>query len=126
MLLQLPQVLLRTEHEFCNGIYARTMYIPKGIALTGAIHAEENFFVVRSGAIIVYTEKGMKQCKTGDMYISYPGIKRVGFATEDTVIRTFHHNPENITDLEDIWEKYTIAEDAVLLNNETLLIEVMT
>lgn len=123
LLMRMPQVVLKTEHEFCNGVYARTMYIPEGVALTGAIHSEENFFVVRSGEVIVYTEQGMKHCKAGDMYVSYPGIKRIGYAVKDSVITTFHQNPENINDPEEIWERYTIDENAVLINNETMLIE---
>ena len=122
--MQMPQVVLRIEHEFCNGIYARTMHIPKGVALTGAIHREENFFVVRSGNIIVYTEAGMKCCVAGDMYISFAGIKRIGYAIEDTVITTFHQNADNIADPELLWEKYTIDDAAILINNDRLMIEV--
>ena len=119
----LPQVVLKIEHAFCAGVYARTMHIPKGVALVGAVHSKENFFVVRRGDIIVYTERGMKRCRVGDMFTSYPGIKRVGFAVRKTIITTFHHNPDELRDAESLWEHYTIDENAILINDSNLLIE---
>ena len=120
MLLQLPQVHLPITHEFCNGLYARTMFIPEGTALTGAIHREENFLVIRCGDISVWTEQGMKRLKTGDIVLSGEGHKRIGYAHSDTLLTTFHANPTNETDPELLWELFTV-EDASEIEHEVFI-----
>ena len=57
-ILQLPQIELEISHDFCAGIYARTMFIPAGTILTGAIHRHECFFTVRSGDLVITTDDG--------------------------------------------------------------------
>ena len=117
MLLELPQVHMPTTHEFCDGLYARTMFIPAGTVLTGAIHRSENFLFVREGDITVWTENGMRRCVTGDMVKSLEGAKRVGLTHSDTTLTTVHFNPDNVTDPEELWELFTV-EDAALIEHE--------
>jgi len=120
MLKQLPQAETPVTHEFCDGIYARTMFIPKGVALTGAVHCNENFLIIRFGDITVWTKAGMKRLLTGELIFSKAGIKRVGYAHEDTLLTTFHANPTNETNPELLWELFTVP-DETYLENEILL-----
>lgn len=108
LLLTQPSVLQPVEHQFCNGMYARTMRIAGGSLLTGAIHASENFLVVRQGRGIIGTLDGLKWYQTGDLFISKAGAKNFAYIEQDSVFTTFHMNPENDTDPEVLWEKYTI------------------
>jgi hypothetical protein len=95
-ILQLPQVNMPVDHDFCAmGLYARTMHIPAGTVLTGAIHREESFFLVRKGELIVSTDAGPKPLGAGDMSISTIGTKRAGIALTDVEVTTFHANPNN-------------------------------
>jgi len=64
-LLKLPQVDMPVDHDFCNGLYARTMHIPAGTILTGAVHREESFFLVRKGELIVSTDNGPRTLRPG-------------------------------------------------------------
>lgn len=123
MLLQLPQIVCPTTHDFCEGLYARTMFIPKGTALTGAIHRSENFLIIRSGDISVWTEHGMKRMKAGEMVVSGEGHKRVGYAHEDTLLTTFHANPTNETDPELLWELFTVEDASEIEHEITLMLE---
>jgi hypothetical protein len=113
LVLTQPQVLMPVEHSFCNGLYARTMHIPKDTVLTGAIHADECFFVVRKGSLIVTSDSGNKTLVAGDMHISKAGEKRAGVTLEDVVCTTFHQNILNETEPEAIWEMYALP-NAVL------------
>lgn len=113
-LLQFPRAPTPVTHEFCNGIYARNMFIPAGVVLTGAIHREDNFLVVRYGDIAIWTENGMRRFKGGDLINSKRGIKRAGYAFEDTLVTTFHANPTNETDPEELWELFTVPDIAEL------------
>lgn len=107
LLLQHPQVLMPVKHEFCDGLYARTMSVPGGTIITGAVHKSENFLVVRQGRGVIGTLNGLKWYNEGDMFKSKHGSKNFAYVEEDTIFTTFHSNIENDTDPETLWEKYT-------------------
>jgi hypothetical protein len=107
-LLKLPQVDMPVEHAFCAGLYARTMHIPAGTILTGAVHREESFFLVRKGSLIVSTDNGMRTLGPGDMSISSIGTKRAGVALTDVDVTTFHANPTNEQEPNALWDLFTI------------------
>lgn len=114
-LLKLPQVEMPVDHDFCNGLYARTMHIPAGTVLTGAVHKDESFFVVRKGHLIVTTDDGSAKVGPGFMSVTKPHTKRAGVALTDVEVTTFHANPTNETDPKTIWDMYTVpAPDLAL------------
>ena len=114
-LLKLPQVDMPVEHNFCNGLYARTMHIPAGTVLTGAVHKNESFFVVRKGTLIVTTDDGTAQVGPGFMSVTKANAKRAGVALTAVEVTTFHPNPTNETDPQVIWDMYTIQTPARIL-----------
>jgi hypothetical protein len=114
-LLKLPQVDMPVDHDFCNGLYARTMHIPAGTVLTGAVHKEESFFLVRKGELIVSTDNGPRTLKAGDMSVSKIGTKRAGIALTEVEVTTFHANPSNEQDPQALWDMFTIPAPAIAL-----------
>jgi len=104
-----PPVDVPLEHAFCQGVYARTVRIPAGTLVMGAIHRDECFFIVREGTIRVSTGSGDTCMTAGDMVISPAGSKRAGLAITDAVVTTFHANPQDEHDDEKIWDMLTIA-----------------
>lgn len=112
---QLPQVDLPVCHDFCSGIYARTLIIPAGVCLTGAIHKDESFFVVRSGVLIVTTDEGTQQVGPGFMSVTRPHSKRAGLAVTDVVCTTFHANPQSQTNPDALWDMITVPAPDTLL-----------
>ena len=114
-LLKLPQVDMPVDHNFCNGLYARTMHIPAGTVLTGAIHREESFFLVRKGELIVSTDNGPRTLVPGDMSISKIGTKRAGIALTDVEVTTFHANPSNEKEPQKLWNLFTIPAPSTVL-----------
>lgn len=115
-LLKLPQVDMPVEHAFCNGLYARTMHIPAGTVLTGAVHKDESFFVVRKGTLIVTTDDGSAQVGPGFMSVTRANTKRAGIALTEVEVTTFHANPTNETDPQAIWDMYTVPAPASVLD----------
>lgn len=114
-LLKLPQVELPVEHDFCAGVYARTMHIPAGTVLTGAVHRHECIFLVRRGLLMVTTDDGPKQLEGGDMFVTPAGTKRAGAALTDVVVTTFHANPTDETDPIELWDMFTVPAPSTLL-----------
>lgn len=107
------QIELKTTHYFAKGMYAREIFIPKGTCLTGKIHKTEHISIISKGDITVWTDEGMKRVQAPYTIVAKPGMKRVGFAHEDTVWTTFHPNQDNETDLvklEEVLIAKTFAE----------------
>lgn len=99
---------LPTNHTFCDGIYARSLFIPAGWIVFGKIHKRATINICARGAIRVLTELGTRIVRAGEILVSEPGIKKVGLALEDTVWINLH--PTHETDLDKIEELF-IAQD---------------
>ena len=115
-LLRLPQADVQTEHSFCNGLYARTIYVPAGTLITGAVHQHESFWVMRDGTLALTLDDGEAVVAyAGDMGKSPAGVKRAGLALSDVVFTTFHANPTNEIDPERLWLAFTVAPSRAAL-----------
>lgn len=94
------QIEIKTTHHFAPGIYMREIFIPKGTTLTGKIHKTEHLNILSQGELSVMTEDGVRTLKASTVVKSQPGIKRVGYAHEDSVWITVHPNVENEGDVD--------------------------
>lgn len=116
------QVEIKTTHHFAPGVYMREIFIPKGTTLIGKIHKTEHLNILSQGELTVWTEDGMKRLKASTVIKSKPGIKRAGYAHEDSIWITVH--PTEETDLEKLEEKLIAKSfDEVLEFSETKTIE---
>jgi len=80
-----PEVI----HHFAPGIYMREMRIKKGTIITGKIHKTEHLCVL-NGDIEIASEDGKGRFTGYLTFLSKPGVKRIGYAHEDTVFTTVH------------------------------------
>lgn len=115
MLLQLPQIDLHTEQLVHGGMAARTIFIPAGTVLTGALTNIDNLCVA-FGDITVTTDDGPKRLTGFNVIPSMAGAKRAGVAHTDTWWVTLHRT--DLTDLKAIEEEMTY--EAERLQTRTL------
>ena len=126
LILQTPQVDLKTTHCLSGGIYARTIIIPAGTILTGAAHKKDHINIMQ-GDITVSTDEGMKRLIGQHVMATKAGNKRVGLAHADTIWTTVCHT--NLTDIEAIEEELVEESETLqtrqdlLSNQESLLLE---
>ena len=101
---------LPVRHIFERGVYARELFIPKGVMLTGQIHKTPQINIMSRGdlAVLVGDRVTRLNARKGPIIIASPaGVKRIAFAHADTVWTTIHGT--TLTDLDEI-EAYFIAE----------------
>lgn len=117
-----PQLPEQLTHHFADGIYARELHIPKDAVIVGKIHRHAHLNFLMKGDISVLTEHGVRRIKAPAVICSAPGIKRAGYAHEDSVWITVHATDEKDLDkIEDQvicksfeeFELLTVAEDEV-------------
>lgn len=99
-----------TSHHFCDGMYARELFIPAGVAVVGKMHASRNFFVLVKGTLILATPDGPVRITAPYMAVTEPGTKRAVFAEEDSVCINFHSNPDDEQDLAVLESRYITPE----------------
>lgn len=114
-------VQIETQHEFSDGMVARTIRIPAGMLLAGVRHKHEHLNICH-GHILVKTEDGVVEIEGHRVLPSMPGLERVGFTLAETVWTTVHLNPANerdITKLEDalVFDAHQLQSRRNLLEN---------
>lgn len=92
----------------CHSIYARELFIPKGVILTGKIHKYPQLNIMSKGKMRVLIDEKLVLIEAPFTIVSPAGTKRIAQALEDTVWVTIHATDE--TDLEVIEHKF-IAQD---------------
>jgi hypothetical protein len=99
-----------TTHQFCPGMYARRLDIPKGACIVGKTHSSHNFFLLAVGEMTVSTDAGMVRIKGPFLSASKPGDKRVAYAHEDCITFNFHVNPDDEQDMILLEQRYILPE----------------
>lgn len=111
-------------HSFSKGLYAREMFIPKGSLIVGKIHKKECLNIVSKGDIYVVTETGSMRVTAPYSVVSPAGLRRVGYALEDTVwTNVFSTNETDLEKLEEelIWPSYEAMEVITGCNTAPIL-----
>ena len=117
--------------EYDAGVYAREMFIPKGVTVVGKIHRYSHLSFLLKGKIIVISEFTDRITMEAPYTFASPaGSKRAFFALEDALLTNVHMTrtpyEKNLPDI----EKEVIAEsyselgmeepDVELFNNNIL------
>jgi hypothetical protein len=103
------QIQIETKHYFAPGLYMREIFVPAGVTMIGKIQKTEYLNIVSKGDISVMTEAGLKRTKAPAVLRSHPGLKRAGYAHEDSIWVTVHQNPTNERDIDKL-EQSLFAE----------------
>lgn len=81
--LKQPQVAIETRHAFHAGMYARTILIPAGVVLTGALIKIATLLIV-SGDAVIYTDDGPRRVTGYRVLLGAAGRKQAFVAIADT------------------------------------------
>lgn len=108
----LPQTQMVTRHYFADGTYCRELLIPQGVTLVGKVHKREHLCILLQGELTISDGESSRTLKAPCIFVSPPGVKRAGYAHEDSIFVNVHRT--NSTDLDEI-EREVIEQDPVAL-----------
>jgi hypothetical protein len=111
LMLKLPQLELPTEHFFANGMYLRHIWVPRGMTIIGRVHKQEHFAICALGHFGISDGIRSFEMFAGDVKVSPPGSKRIGYAIVDSVFITVHRVSQS-TDLEAIEDEISEIDPA--------------
>lgn len=103
-LLAMPQVDMEAQHLVHGRMYARTILIPAGTLLTGALSNMDNICVMH-GDITVTTHEGPMRLTGFHVLPARAGYKRAGVTHADTWWTTLIHT--DLTDVAAIEDEFT-------------------
>nr|WP_198983068.1 hypothetical protein [Herbaspirillum sp. ASV7] len=120
----MPQADIPVWNHWAPGVYARTILIPAGVMLTGAVHKTEHLCII-SGDHEFTTDEGMQRIThPHHIMLSKPGAKRAGYSHADTYFTTVHATDERdldklVLELCDMTNQQLIggSENKQMLNN---------
>lgn len=122
---------LPLTHFHTDGLYARELTLPKGAFAIGEIQKFPHVSVISKGEISMLNEDGgVTRVKAPCTIVSKPGVRKVGFAHEDTVWTTVHNmadcgieNPANAPEevLEQFLTVKTQEEYALFLEGQKMI-----
>jgi hypothetical protein len=81
--MRLPQVAIPTAHVFHAGLYARSIMIPAGVLITGALIKRATLLIV-SGDVLVFMDGPAEEIRGYHVLPAAPGRKVAFVARSDT------------------------------------------
>lgn len=97
----------QVEHDFCAGLYARTLTVKKGQVVVGALHAQESILTVRKGCALLADGDKVVMVTSGFQTILPIGKMCITYAIEDTIFTNYSANPDNSHNQEELWKLNT-------------------
>lgn len=103
------RIELKVEHNFSLGVYARVLYIPKGVTLTGKMHKYPQINLLRQGDISVLVGEKVKRLKAPFVVASPAGTKRIAYTHSDAIWVTIHGT--ELQDLKEIEQTFIVQDE---------------
>jgi hypothetical protein len=88
----LPQLDQQLEHFFIDGVYVRSLKIPKGAGISGKFHTTDHISILAEGTLKVIIDNEPMTITAPYIAVTHKGDRKVGYAVTDctfiNVIRT--------------------------------------
>lgn len=125
-LLKTPQIKIATQHIIHAGMYARTIIVPKGVVLTGALMKIATLLIIQGHFLLFAGDKAI-ELKGYNIFTGAPNRKQAGVAMTDTYVtmifptqvKTVAEAEEEFTDeFAGLFSRYPDAENHVVITEE--------
>lgn len=103
------QLDIETTHDFYNGLYVRSIFIPAGSLIVGKRHRQHTLNILMKGKMIITDGDTSFEVSAPYMVESLPMTKKAAYALEDSIWSNIHVTEE--TDLEELEKIFIIPEE---------------
>jgi len=114
---------LPLTHTFSDGVYAREIFMPKGMLIIGHIHNTTHLNIVSTGKALVSINGVVEEITAPYTFESKAGTRKVLYIMEDMFWTTIHRTDE--TDIETIENIMVDKEASKDLNIEKITKELL-
>jgi len=103
--------LCPVANQFSEGVYARTIFMPKGAMVVGKKHKTRHFNFIMTGEAWLWMDGHKSYIKAPYLLESFEGVRKVLHIVEDMHWTTIH--PTDSTDIAEIEADIIKEEDEV-------------
>ena len=97
-LIEIPEDGLPLTHTFSDGVYAREIFMPKGMIVIGHVHKTKHLNIVSTGKARVFYDGEMHEITAPYTFESNAGVRKALFILEDMFWTTIHVTDETNQD----------------------------
>lgn len=97
-LIEIPEDGLPLTHTFSDCVYAREIFMPKGMIVIGHIHKTKHLNIVSTGKARVFYDGEMHEITAPYTFESNAGVRKALFILEDMFWTTIHVTDETNQD----------------------------
>lgn len=112
---EFPQVHIETTHAFHAGLYARTVKIPAGVIITGALIKIPTLLII-SGEVVMYLDGSPKKLHGYNVFAASAHRKQAFVAITDTHLTMLF--PTTATTVEEAEAEFTDEVSLLMTNRE--------
>ena len=102
---------LPVEHNFSDGVYTRTIFMPAGMLVVGKQHKTTHLNTLIQGSCDVMINGEIRHFKAPCTFESLAGSQKTLYIYEDCLWMTIHTNEDNERDIEILEKRYVENED---------------
>ena len=106
---------LEPIHYFTDGMYLRSLFLPKDLVVVGEMHKHSHFTILAEGRSKIVSQDGELEVEAPFVFISTPYAKRSVYAITDCTWITVHVNEDNCTNIEEVENRHVIRNEQELL-----------
>ena len=98
-------------HQFADGMYARTGFMPAGSVIVGKIHRYETINILHEGVMSVITEDGGAEIYEAPRIFTSPaGCKKALYIIEDCYFTNVNRNRTDTRDLKELEDSLIVKD----------------
>lgn len=117
-ILSAPQEVIPTHHTLHAGVYSRTIRVPKGVVLTGAIMIIPTLLIIQGDFILFVGDKA-KELHGYNVFTCEANRKQAGIAISDTYVTMIF--PTDVKTTEEAEDKFTSEADHLWSRSNTAI-----
>lgn len=117
MALAMPQVSILTDHVLHAGMYARTVFVPAGVMITGVLVKVPTILILHGNALIYVGDDMPMPCAGYNVLTAAAGRKQAFLAETDICLTMIF--PSDATTVEEAEQQFTDESDLLQSRQET-------
>jgi len=123
-LIEAPQMEIKYQHLFAEGVYIRVAYVKAGMIGMGHEHRQETINTLLKGKIrLLNDDQSMLELQAPAFFTSAPGVRKVAHFIEDTIFLNVLPNPTNETDIGKLEDLFVVKSENFLKHEQRAINE---
>ena len=117
------EVFIEETNEWVDGMYIRTLILPKNIVVVGHIHKKATINILTKGVLLIRnaTDKDWTRIEAPYTIVTPPGTQKIALALEDSVFINIIRTDK--TTIEETYEDVVVPDKRAIIYHQYKALE---